>query len=128
MSPETRKLGSVPIYERLRRASQYSIAGLIAAFRDEQAFRLETYGLLALTTVACLVPVSFFERLLLVGSLLPILVAELLNAAVEAVVDLASPERHPLAKKAKDCASAAVMVAMFGAITTWIGVLANGVF
>jgi diacylglycerol kinase (ATP) len=78
-----------------------------------------------------LIPAAFWlgdtavERALLVGSLLLTLVAEILNAAIEATVDRISLERHPLAKRAKDLGSAAVMVALVSAALVWVLVLVS---
>jgi diacylglycerol kinase (ATP) len=105
---------------RVLNATRYSFAGLAAAARHEAAFR----ELLALCAV--LVPAAFWladsaiERALLIGSLILVLVAELLNAAIESTVDRISLERHPLAKRAKDIGSAAVMLALANAGAVWL--------
>lgn len=110
---------------RLINAFGYSCAGLAAAWRGEAAFRQE----LALLAVA--VPLALFlgkngvDRALLVGSVLLVPVVELLNSAIEAVVDKASPERHELAKRAKDMGSAAVLFALIAAAAVWACVLAG---
>ena len=104
---------------RILNATRYSLEGLAAALRHEAAFRQE----LMLAAVA--VPLGLWlgadavERALLAGSVLLVLVVELLNSAVEAVVDRASPEQHELAKRAKDYGSAAVMVALGLAGLVW---------
>lgn len=109
--------------KRLVNATRYSFAGLAAAARHEDAFRQE----LVLATV--LVPLGLWlgstgaERALLVGSVLMILVVELLNSAVEATVDRVSLDDHSLAKRAKDIGSAAVMVALVCAAAVWLLVL-----
>lgn len=103
-------------------ATRNSLAGLRQAL-DESAFRQE------LILAAILVPLAFWvgesgvERALLVGSVLLVLVVELLNSAVEATVDRISLEKHPLAKRAKDIGSAAVMVALALAAATWLLIL-----
>lgn len=108
---------------RLFNALGYSWAGLRAAWRHEAAFREE------LLLVAILAPAAFMltpvgvERALLIGSLLLILVVELLNSAIETVVDRVSDEAHPLSKIAKDIGSAAVLVALVNAATIWALVL-----
>jgi diacylglycerol kinase (ATP) len=105
---------------RVLNATRYSFAGLAAAARHEAAFR----ELLALCAV--LVPAAFWladsaiERALLIGSLMLVLVAELLNAAIESTVDRVSLERHPMAKRAKDIGSAAVMLALANAGAVWL--------
>lgn len=109
--------------KRLVNATRYSIAGLAAAARHEDAFRQE----LLLATV--LVPLGLWlgeggvERALLVGSVLMVLVVELLNSAVETTVDRVSLEDHKLAGRAKDLGSAAVMVALACAAAVWLLVL-----
>jgi diacylglycerol kinase (ATP) len=109
---------------RLVNATRYSLDGLVAALRHEEAFRLE------LILAAILLPLGLWlgndgiERALLVGSVLMVLAVELLNSAVEAVVDRASPEQHELAKRAKDYGSAAVMIALATAGAVWLLLLA----
>ena len=108
---------------RLLDAALYSISGLRAAL-TEAAFRQE------LALAAVLVPLGLYlgnsgvERSLLAGSLLLVLIVELLNSAVEAAVDRISLEDHSLAKRAKDIGSAAVMLALATATVTWLLVLA----
>jgi diacylglycerol kinase (ATP) len=108
---------------RLWNAFGYTRDGLGAAWRNEAAFREEV--LLA----AVAIPLALFlgrtgvERALMVGSILLVLIVEILNSAVEAVVDKASPERHELAKRAKDMGSAAVFLALANAAVIWAFVL-----
>ncbi|MGH8736836.1 MAG: diacylglycerol kinase [Burkholderiales bacterium] len=108
---------------RIVLATRYSAEGLIAAFRGEAAFREE----LALAVV--LVPLGIWlgddgtQRALLAGSILLVLMVELLNSAVEAAVDRVSQDRHPLAKRAKDLGSAAVMLSLAAAALIWLLVL-----
>jgi len=108
---------------RIVSAARYSVDGLIAAARNEDAFRQE----LALATV--FIPLAFWvgrtgvERALLIGSVLLVLIVELLNSAVEATVDRISFENHRLAKRAKDIGSAAVMLTLAGAGLTWLLIL-----
>lgn len=109
--------------QRLWNAFGYSRDGLAAAWRNEAAFREET--LLA----AIAIPLALYfgrdggERALLIGSILLILIVEILNSAVEAIVDKASPEKHELAKRAKDMGSAAVLLSLLNAATVWACVL-----
>ncbi len=104
-------------------AARYSISGLAAAVRHEDAFRVEL-GLGAL-----LAPLGLWlgdggvERALLLGSLLLVLIVELLNSAVEATVDRISLENHRFAKRAKDMGSAAVMLSLATAVLIWALVL-----
>jgi diacylglycerol kinase (ATP) len=109
---------------RIVQATRYSVQGLITAVKGEAAFRQE----LALTVV--LVPLGIWlgddgvQRALLAGSVLLVLIVELLNSAVEATVDRISEDHHPLAKQAKDLGSAAVMVSLALAALVWLLVLA----
>ena len=108
---------------RLINALGYSKDGLSAAWKNEAAFREEV--LLAAVTL----PLAFYlgqtgiERALLAGSIIFILIVEILNSAVEAVVDKASPEKHELAKRAKDMGSAAVLLSLLNAAVIWACVL-----
>ena len=109
--------------QRLINATRYSLEGLGAAARHEDAFRQE------LVLAAILVPLGIWlgnngvERALMVGSVLLVLVVELLNSAVEATVDRVSLEDHQLAKRAKDIGSAAVMVSLATVAAVWLLVL-----
>jgi len=108
---------------RILNAARYSLAGVAAAARHEAAFRQE------LLLAAVLVPLGLWlgadgvERALLAGSVLLVLVVELLNSAIEAVVDRVSLEDHDLAKRAKDYGSAAVMAALGLAGAVWLVLL-----
>jgi len=104
---------------RLWNALGYSRDGLTAAWQNEAAFREE----LLLAVIA--IPLAFYlghtgvDRALMVGSILLILIVEILNSGLEAVVDKASPEKHELAKRAKDMGSAAVLLSLLNAATIW---------
>jgi diacylglycerol kinase (ATP) len=108
---------------RLINATRYSFSGLAAAARHEDAFRQE------LLLAATLVPLGLWlgangaERALLAGSVLIVLVVELLNSAVEATVDRISLDDHRLAKRAKDIGSAAVMIALVNVALVWALIL-----
>ena len=108
---------------RLFRAMYCSLLGFKAACRHEEAFRQE------LLLCAVLVPLGFWmgntgpERALLIGCLLVVLVVELLNSALEAVVDRIGTERHELSGRAKDLGSAAVYLAISNVIIIWLLVL-----
>lgn len=108
---------------RLWRAAIFSWRGIVAAWRDETAFRQEVVLVTVLVAVACVLPVDGGARALLIFSVLLIPVVELLNTAVEAVADLVTDEQKPLVAKAKDCGSAAVLVTIIAAIMTWGAVL-----
>jgi diacylglycerol kinase (ATP) len=111
--------------KRIHSAMMYSIAGLQAAWRHEHAFRQEMVLLLAGSVVAMLLRISAFEKLMLIGVLVLIVIVELINSAIEAVVDRVSLERHPLSKNAKDFGSAAVFLACLLAAAAWAVVLFN---
>jgi len=108
---------------RIVLATRYSVEGLVAAVKGEAAFRQE----LALAVV--LVPLGIWlgddgvQRALLAGSVLLVLIVELLNSAVEATVDRISEDHHPLAKQAKDLGSAAVMLSLAAAAFVWLLIL-----
>jgi diacylglycerol kinase (ATP) len=97
---------------RIFRAFGYSLSGLVAAFRFESAFRQELVLIVVMAALALVAKLSAVEWVLLVLSMGFVLVTELLNSAVEAVVDRVSLERHPLSGRAKDIASAAVLVSV----------------
>jgi len=104
---------------RLVQATRCSFTGFAGAVRGEAAFRQE------LLLAAVLLPAAFWlggngvERALLAGSVLLVLVVELLNSAIESAVDRVSLELHPLAGRAKDIASAAVMLSLLNAALVW---------
>jgi diacylglycerol kinase (ATP) len=104
---------------RLAGALRYSIAGFRHAAHSEAAFRQELLACAVMVPVAVLLPVPLLERLILVLSMLLVMVVELLNTAIEAVVDRISAERHPLAGQAKDMGSAAVFLALAMSIGCW---------
>jgi len=103
----------------LRKAFGWSMAGLAAAWQ-ETAFRQEVYSFCVLIPIAFVLGRSGVERALLIGSLLLILIAELMNTAVESAIDRIGTERHPLSGRAKDIASAAVFIALINAALVWL--------
>jgi diacylglycerol kinase (ATP) len=105
---------------RILNATRYSLEGVAAAARHEAAFRQELLLAAALVPLGLWLGADGVERALLAGSVLMVLVVELLNSAVEAVVDRASPEHHELAKRAKDYGSAAVMIALATTGLVWV--------
>jgi diacylglycerol kinase (ATP) len=128
--PTPHKLGLDPANEspfkgktglgRVWNAFNYSLAGLKAAYLCEDAFRQEGWLALLLIPAALLLPVPWLGRGLMIASVLLVLVVELLNSAIEAVVDRVSLENHRLAKRAKDIGSAAVLVALINVLVVWI--------
>jgi diacylglycerol kinase (ATP) len=110
-------------FERIARATGYSISGLRAAYRSESAFRQETWLALILVPAAFFVGRGWVEVALLAGSVLLVLIVELLNSGVEAAIDRISFEMHDLSKRAKDFASAAVMVSLLLCGGIWAAAL-----
>jgi len=112
---------------RVIAATHYSLSGLQAAWRFESAFRQETTLAILLSPVALWLGTTAVERALLIAVLGIVLITELLNSAVEAVVDRVGEEHHALAGRAKDMGSAAVFISLALALVTW-GVIAYGRF
>ena len=119
---ESGKKGAVGL-RRLIHATRYSLAGLAAALRHEAAFRQELVLAAILIPLGLWLGVNGVERALLAGSVLLVLVVELLNSAVETAVDRVSLDDHSLAKRAKDIGSAAVMLSLAGVAVVWFLVL-----
>jgi diacylglycerol kinase (ATP) len=115
-SPHKGKTG----LRRVLNATHYSLSGLAAAARHEDAFRQELILVALLTPVALWLGDTGVERALMIGSLILVLIVELLNSAVEATVDRISFENHRLAKRAKDIGSAAVMLSLANAGVVWL--------
>ena len=121
-SPHKGKTG----LKRLLNAFGYSCSGIREAYRNEDAFRQELW------LAAILLPLSFWlnttgiGRALLIGSVLLLLIVELLNSAIEATVDRISLDDHRLAKRAKDIGSAAVLLTLVNLALVWLLVLLNG--
>ncbi len=111
------------VFARLWNALFYSLDGLSAAFRHEDAFRQEVLMALVLIPIALHMPAGGVGRALMVASVLLVLIVELLNSAIEAVTDRISLEDHVLAKRAKDMGSAAVMIALVNVPVVWTLVL-----
>ena len=105
---------------RVFRAAQYSEQGLRSAWRDEAAFRQELVLVLLLAPLTLWLPLPRMDTVLLLALMGLVLVVELLNSGLEAVVDMASPEIHVLAAKAKDCGSAAVFLTLIMLIGAWL--------
>jgi diacylglycerol kinase (ATP) len=109
--------------DRLWHATGYSLAGMQAAWRHEAAFRQEVVGCAVLVPLGLWLGDTGVERALLVATVLLVPLVELVNSALEAAVDRHGPERHPLAGRAKDAGSAAVLLALVVAGATWLLVL-----
>ena len=104
---------------RIRAAFSYSLAGLRYALRNEEAFRQETVLYVLLLAGLFFMPISITFKAVLFFANTMVLIIELLNTAIESVVDLASPEYHDLAKGAKDVGSAAVLLGLTMVIALW---------
>lgn len=104
---------------RVWNALHYSLAGLRSAYRHEEAFRQEVWLAALLVPLACLVPASAPGRALMIGSVLLVLIVELLNSAIEAAVDRVSLDHHELSGRAKDIGSAAVFLALANVVVVW---------
>jgi diacylglycerol kinase (ATP) len=109
--------------QRLNKALGYSLAGLAAALRTQASFRSDMLAVLIGLPLAIWLGDNGVERALLAGSLLLLLVAEMINSAIEAVVDRIGPEHHPLSGQAKDMGSAAVFLVMVLIAVVWALVL-----
>jgi len=105
--------------KRIYAAFFYSLQGFQAAWKNEHAFRQELLFFIPAAIVALLLPVPALHKLALIAVLGLVLMVELINSAIEAVVDRISLERHPLSKNAKDLGSAAVFLAVLLAAATW---------
>lgn len=114
------KSGAKPELRRILDATRVSLEGVVAAARHERAFRLELAALAVLAPLAWWLGENGVERGLLIGSVLLVLIVELVNSAIEATVDRISLERHDLAKRAKDLGSAAVMLSIVSAVLVWV--------
>lgn len=126
-SQESGKPGNTGL-KRIVKATGYSIQGLKAAFKHEAAIRQELALLSIAVILAWLVDVGMVERILMIGVVVLVLIVELVNSAIEAVVDRIGIERHELSGRAKDIGSAAVMVALVFAGFTWLYILASRYF
>ena len=104
---------------RILKAARWSMQGLGAAWMHESSFRLEVYLFVVLAPMGWWLGQTPVERVLLIGSMLLVLSVELLNSAVEAVIERYGPEFHELAGRAKDMGSAAVFVVMMNVLLVW---------
>ncbi|TWI02722.1 diacylglycerol kinase (ATP) [Luteimonas cucumeris] len=107
------------------KATMWSLQGLRAAWLYESSFRLEVYLFVLLAPLGWWLGANGVERALLIGSMLLVLSIELLNSAVEAVIERYGPEHHELAGRAKDMGSAAVFVLMLNVLVVWGAVLGS---
>lgn len=110
-------------WRRVGNALRYSIAGLRAAYRAEAAFRQEVWLAALLLPMALFLAPDGVGRALMLGSVLLVLIVELVNSAIEATIDRISLDQHPLAQRAKDLGSAAVLLALLNVPVVWVCVL-----
>jgi diacylglycerol kinase (ATP) len=106
-------------FKRLVNAFSYSIAGTLAAFKHEDAFRQEVVLAIVLIPIALYFGETAIDQALMISSLLFIIIVELLNSSIEATVDRISVKHHKLAKRAKDIGSAAVFFSLINAAVIW---------
>ncbi|XNM77210.1 diacylglycerol kinase [Escherichia coli] len=105
-------------FTRIIEAAGYS-KGLRAAWINEAAFRQEGVAVLLAVVIACWLDVDAITRVLLISSVMLVMIVEILNSAIEAVVDRIGSEYHELSGRAKDMGSAAVLIAIIVAVITW---------
>ena len=113
---------------RILKAATWSMQGLRAAWLHESSFRLEVYLFFILAPLGWWLAQTPVERVLLIGSLLLVLSIELLNSAIEAVIERYGAEFHELAGRAKDMGSAAVFVLMMNVLLTWAAIVGPRIF
>ena len=104
---------------RLGNALSYSLHGFASAFKQESAFRQELLLAVVLIPLALHLDATWLARAIMIASVLLVLIVELLNSAIEAALDRVSMEDHPLAKRAKDLGSAAVMLSLVNVAVVW---------
>lgn len=108
---------------RIVKATTFSWQGFKAAFKNEAAFRQEIYLAIILIPLGLCLGNSGLERALLISVILLVLIIELINSGIEAIVDRVSTEKHELSGRAKDVGSAAVLLALVNAVVVWVLVL-----
>ena len=113
MKPQTSEI------KRILNAFVFSSKGIVAAFRNEPAFRVEVVFFIIFLPLGLYLGKSNVEKAILVGSLFIVLIAEIVNSAIEAVVDRIGPEIHPLSGRAKDMGSAAVLISLVMVVSVW---------
>lgn len=125
---EAAKLKGRSGLKRLVSAGRYTMRGLKAAFKNEEAFRQECLATAILVPAALYLPLGAAEKALLCSCVLLVGLVELINTAIEAAIDRIGTELHPLSAQAKDLGSAAVFVSVVIAVLTWAVILAEEFF
>ncbi len=124
-----KQAGQIPVKKkgvaRLVAAARYSWQGIGSAFSSEEAFRLEVYAFLIMAPLGLWLGVGALEKVLLIGSLILLMIIELFNTAIEAVVNRTGPEFHELSRNAKDMGSACVLLGIVLVIFTWLMILGS---
>lgn len=110
-------------FTRVIKAAGYSLKGLKAAWINEAAFRQESVAAILAVVIACWLDISYIDKLLLISSVVLVAIVELINSAIEAVVDRVGSEYHELSGRAKDIGSAAVFITIGLALVIWATVL-----
>ncbi|QJT78609.1 diacylglycerol kinase [Kosakonia sp. MUSA4] len=108
---------------RIIKAAGYSWKGVRAAWINEAAFRQELVAVVFAIIIACWLDIDTVTRVLLISSVSLVMIVEILNSAIEAVVDRIGSEFHELSGRAKDMGSAAVLMSILLALFTWISLL-----
>lgn len=111
--------------KRILKAFTYSFDGFKSVFKTEEAFRQELFLCIFLFIIAVFLKITYLEKLLLISSLFFIIIVELINTAIEVVIDRISDEYHILSKKAKDIGSLLVLITFIYAIIVWGSVIVN---
>ncbi len=115
-------MNNKPTYSLFKNA-RYALEGLIHAFKSETSFKLEIFFAIPIMIAITLFPFTFGAKIALLITLVLIMIVELLNSAVENVVDLVTQDIHPLAKTAKDIGATAVLFSLILHLIIWVMVL-----
>ena len=110
-------------WRRIKNALHFSLEGLRACYAGEEAFRQEVWLATFLIPFSLVLPISALSTALLIASVLLVMIVEILNSAVETIVDRISKDHHLLSKKAKDMGSAAVFLSLVNLVIVWGSVL-----
>ena len=114
---------SVKGIKRILKAFKYSFDGFVSTFKSEEAFRQDIVFFLLMLFLSFIFDVTILERVLMISSLWIVLMMELINTAIEAIVDRISEKHHPLSKKAKDIGSLLVLMSFVLVFFVWVSIL-----